>query len=64
MLWLAVTPDKLELPVFVERSPAELAKKAGTTENNVRSQASRHHTACIKHKSGRRGGYRFYKVEE
>ena len=64
MLWMAVTADRYEFPVYIERSAEALARKAGTTETNVRSQACRHNQSEIKHKNGRKGRYRYYSVKE
>lgn len=64
MLWMAVTPDEYELPCAVAETAGILARITGESEGNIRSQASRHHAGEIKHKNGRRGTYRFYKVED
>lgn len=56
MLYMAVTADKYELPLFVG-NVKEVATWAGITENNLHSQIS-------KHMSGKNRGYKFVKVEE
>lgn len=56
MIYIAVTADKYELPLFVGNG-REVAAWAGITENNLHSQVS-------KHKSGKNRGYKFVKVEE
>ena len=58
-LYLAVTPDRYELPLCVEDSPGELAEALGITINAVR-------TACAPgkaSKSGTRRGYRIVRIE-
>ena len=35
-LWLAVTADEYELPLAVENTAAELARRLGVSENTVR----------------------------
>lgn len=58
-LYLAVTPDRYELPLCVEDSPGGLAEALGITVNAVRS-------ACAPgkaKKSGRNRGYRIIRVE-
>lgn len=39
-LWLYITNDEYELPIYVTDTAAELARKVGTTENAVRSGVS------------------------
>lgn len=65
MLWIAVTPDKYELPLCVEPTAEKLAKRLGISENTVRSKESRYRTG----KTGRTNKntcsrYRIVKVEE
>lgn len=55
-LYLAVTPDKYELPLCVEDNPIELARKFNTTKNSMLSQIS-HGT------SGKLQGYKFVRVD-
>ena len=38
-LWVAVSHDKYELPLFVARSAAEMAEHFGVTQTNVMSSA-------------------------
>lgn len=57
MLWMAVTPDKYELPIAIEDSALSLAIRMGTTENNIASRAHRNH-------SGVRKGYKVVKIAE
>lgn len=38
MLWIAVSPDRLELPLAVENTARELAIKMHTTKNNILSK--------------------------
>lgn len=56
-MYMAVTADKYELPLFVADTVWEMAKHFGVTENTVYSSIS-------KGLSGKRNGYRFVKVEE
>lgn len=55
-LILAVTPDKYELPLYVADTVREMARIVGMRENNVSSLIS-------KHKSGKRSGYKFLRIE-
>ena len=54
-LWLAVTADEFEFPIFVEDSARKLAEKLGTHPNNVASSSS-------KGTSGRKTGRKIVKV--
>ncbi len=54
-LYMMVTRDKYELPLYVTESAAELAKYAGTTANSVHSS--------IHHARARKGNSAFKKVE-
>ncbi|MFQ9884039.1 MAG: hypothetical protein ACLRXV_13305 [Clostridium sp.] len=54
--WLAVTPDKFELPMIVTETAKELALFLGIKEDSVIS-------ACIKKRSGKHTGYKIVKVE-
>ena len=47
MLWVAVSPDEIELPLAVEESATKLATKMKTTRSNILSKKSR----VIKEKS-------------
>ena len=40
-LWLAVTADEYELPLAVENTAAELARRLGVSENTVRTKEYR-----------------------
>lgn len=40
-LWIAVSPDKYELPFAVEETTGKLAKKMKTTKNNIVSKKFR-----------------------
>nr|DAI34355.1 MAG TPA: NUMOD1 domain protein [Caudoviricetes sp.] len=54
-LYMAVTPDELELPLFVTENIDELAKKFNTTTGTIWS--------CISHKSsGRNAGARYIRI--
>lgn len=55
-LYMAVTPDKLELPLFVAGNARELANKYGVTENAVYSSIARN-------ESGKQRGAKFIKVK-
>lgn len=57
MLYMVVTSDQLELPLYVADSPKEIAKKFNTSVNNVNS-------AISKNLNGKRQGYKFIKVKE
>ena len=46
-LYIAVTPDKFELPVYVADTPMELARVMGTSPNTVLSVIS--HSRQHKH---------------
>lgn len=39
-LWLAVTDDALELPIYIEESAAKLAKKCGVPTQKVIKHAN------------------------
>ena len=41
MLWIAVSPDRLELPLAVENTARELAIKMRTTKSNILSKKCR-----------------------
>lgn len=55
-LWLAVTPDELELPIVVTDTAAELARKFGKKPNDISS-------AWYKKNSGIILGFKVVKVE-
>lgn len=57
MIWMAVTPDELELPLAVEETAEKLGEKLGTTKNNV---ISRYRKAT----SGKNSGYRIVRIED
>lgn len=54
-LYLLVSKDKYELPLFVADSPKELAEKVGLRAENIRS--------CIYHAKARGGKSRYRVVE-
>lgn len=56
-LWMAVSPDALELPIAVEHSSQMLAKKMGTTDGNIKSKAT-------KGQSGKICGYKVVTVDD
>lgn len=55
-LYLAVTSDEYELPIFVEDSANKLAKKLGVSQNSV-------YLAISKNLSGKIQGRKIVKVE-
>lgn len=55
-LWLAVTPDELELPIVVVDTATELAHKFGMKPNDISS-------AWCKKLSGKNWGFKVIKVE-
>lgn len=55
-LYMAVTPDKFELPIAVESTVFDLAEMYGTTPATVLTSISRN-------KSGKRRGAKFVRVE-
>ena len=55
-LWLAVTPDELELPIVVADTAAELARRFGKKPNDISS-------AWCKKLSGKNWGFKVVKVE-
>lgn len=54
-LYMAVTPDKYELPITVESTLFDLAEMFGTTPATIATSISRN-------KSGKRRGAKFVKV--
>jgi len=56
VLYMAVTPDELELPMAVEKSAVMLAKRVGSTADIIYSSISHK-------KSGKTRGMRFVRVE-
>lgn len=55
-IYMAVTSDEYELPIYVGKDIHDLAKKFNTSENNIRSG--------ITHKTtGKLRGFKFVKVE-
>lgn len=55
-LYIAVTADELELPIFVSDNIRDMAKRFNQKENSIMSK--------IAHKSsGRNSGVRFMRVE-
>ena len=55
ILWIAVTPDRYELPIYICDSQKDLAERLGTTVSNVS------HLVKRKRRSSR-GKYYVYKV--
>lgn len=55
MIWMAVTADKYELPIIVEKTSILLAGKLGISQNTVR-------TSEKNHRSGKHTGYRIVKL--
>ena len=41
IVWMAVSQDELSLPIAIADTAKELAELLGTTENNVKSSASK-----------------------
>ena len=60
-LYLAVTPDKYEFPIVVENNIHRLAEMTGSSENAIRTAASKNNRGINKGKE--RGKYRFYSVK-
>ena len=58
-LYMAVTPDRYELPLCIQDSPGELAEALGITINAVRSACAPGKAS----KSGRNRGYRIIRIE-
>ena len=40
IIWLKVTDDEYELPIYVADTAKEMAEICGTTENSIRSRLS------------------------
>lgn len=57
MLWMAVSPDRFEIPLAVEETAKGLAISMGTTETNIRSKKSRQH-------NGKNCGYKVVTVRK
>lgn len=57
MLWIAVSPDRLELPLAVENTARDLAIKMRTTKSNILSKK------CRK-ENGERCGYKVVVIKE
>lgn len=55
-LWLAVTPDKFEFPIYIEDSCTKLANKLGITATTVI-------TAVTRNKPGTTAGRKIIRVE-
>lgn len=55
-LYLAVTCDDMELPLYVTESLDELCNKFGVSKNVVLSSIAHHH-------SGKRRGVKFARIE-
>lgn len=56
MLWMAVSPDSLELPLAVENTALNLARKMHTTKSNILSKKCRR-------EDGKRCGYKVVTVD-
>lgn len=54
-LWLAVTADEYEFPLFVADTAKELGDKFGVSTSTIMTYAMRQH-------NGRENGYRYLKV--
>lgn len=57
LIWMAVSPDRFELPIAVEDTAPKLAKAMGTTVTNIRSKKS-------KGQNGKNCGYKVITVED
>lgn len=55
LLWMAVSPDLIELPIAVEDIAVKLAERMGTTRTNIVSKNARRH-------NGNRCGYKVVTV--
>lgn len=55
-LWLAVTPDKYEFPIYIEDSSCKLAKVLGINSSSVINAVGRDY-------SGKNTGRKIVKVE-
>ncbi|MET3616745.1 hypothetical protein ABID14_000365 [Peptoniphilus olsenii] len=55
-VYLAVTPDKYQLPLYVADSVGEMAERFNTTVSSVS-------TSISKNKSGNRKGVKFIRIE-
>lgn len=62
-LYMAVTPDKYELPVFVEKDIIKLSRLTGQSANSIRSTICRNRKRKTKYRYNNRTKYRFYSVE-
>lgn len=62
LLWMAVTPDKYELPLVVATSAPELAKALGRATNTIRTEMSLAMNGRSKY-TGKRSGYLLRKIE-
>lgn len=69
MIWMAVTPDELELPIATGRTAGELAKTLQVTVSTVRTLECRRRQGKYKYNgkpgdSGMPPKYKIYKVDE
>lgn len=55
-LYLSVTSDKYELPLYVAKSPRELAEVYGIKESSVLERIARKET-------GEKKGYKFLRID-
>lgn len=60
-LWLAVTADKYELPMFIEDTAKNLAKTLKVTKNSI---VLLEFVQRTKGSSGKNVGFRVFKVED
>jgi len=57
IIYMAVTPDKYELPLYVADTVEEIAEKYGLTKKNIYNYVSAN-------RSGRIAGVKFVKVKD
>lgn len=62
MIWIATTPDELELPLCVAGSSQELAEKLGLTKATVASYESKRRKGTLKF--GKKARFKIFKIEE
>ena len=48
VVWMMVTKDEYELPVFIADSAEELARITGAPRNNISSMASKYNSGVLK----------------
>lgn len=64
MLWVMTTADKYEMPLCVEKTARELAKKMGISESAVRTTEMRGRKYGQPGDRRQKESYRIYKVKE